>query len=100
MSELTISVNGVAQKVASDTRPTQIFAEDKSIVVCKINGVLKDLWSELLDGDLVEGVAISSPEGLAVLRHSTAHVMAQAVQQLFADTKLGIGPPHHRWFLL
>ncbi|MEJ6618407.1 MAG: threonine--tRNA ligase [Candidatus Planktophila sp.] len=93
MSELTISVNGVAQKVASDTRPTQIFAEDKSIVVCKINGVLKDLWSELLDGDLVEGVAISSPEGLAVLRHSTAHVMAQAVQQLFADTKLGIGPP-------
>jgi threonyl-tRNA synthetase len=35
----------------------------------------------------------SSPEGLAVLRHSTAHVMAQAVQQIFAQTRLGIGPP-------
>jgi threonyl-tRNA synthetase len=93
MSEISIVVDGVAQKVASDIRPTQIFAVDKSIVVCKINGVLKDLWSDLLDGDLVEGVAISSPEGLSVLRHSTAHVMAQAVQQLFAETKLGIGPP-------
>ena len=93
MSEISIVVDGVAQKVASDIRPTQIFAVDKSIVVCKINGVLKDLWSDLLDGDLVEGVAISSPEGLSVLRHSTAHVMAQAVQQLFVETKLGIGPP-------
>ena len=93
MSEISIVVDGVAQKVASDIRPTQIFAVDKSIVVCKINGVLKDLWSDLLDGDLVEGVAISSPEGLSVLRHSTAHVLAQAVQQLFAETKLGIGPP-------
>jgi threonyl-tRNA synthetase len=54
---------------------------------------LKDLWTDLNDGDVVEGVSISSPEGLAVLRHSTAHVMAQAVQQTFAQTRLGIGPP-------
>jgi len=45
------------------------------------------------DGDVVEGVSISSPDGLNVLRHSTAHVMAQAVQQVFAQTRLGIGPP-------
>jgi threonyl-tRNA synthetase len=41
----------------------------------------------------VESVAISSPDGLAVLRHSTAHVMAQAVQEVYANTRLGIGPP-------
>jgi len=41
----------------------------------------------------VEGISISSPDGLAVLRHSTAHVMAQAVQQVFVQTRLGIGPP-------
>jgi threonyl-tRNA synthetase len=93
MSEISVKVDGVAQKIASDIRPTQIFAEDKSIVVCRVNGELKDLWSELFDGDLIEGVSISSPDGLAVLRHSTAHVMAQAVQQTFPETKLGIGPP-------
>jgi len=93
MSEISVKVDGVAQKIAADVRPTQIFAEDKSIVVCRINGELKDLWSELSDGDVVEGISISSPDGLAVLRHSTAHVMAQAVQQTFPETKLGIGPP-------
>jgi threonyl-tRNA synthetase len=55
--------------------------------------VLKDLWTELSDGDVVESVLISSPDGLAVLRHSTAHVMAQAVQEVYANTRLGIGPP-------
>jgi threonyl-tRNA synthetase len=93
MSEISIKVDGVAQKVSSETRPTQIFAEDKSIVVCRINGKLKDLWTEIFDGDSIEAVSISSPDGLAVLRHSTAHVMAQAVQQTFPETKLGIGPP-------
>jgi len=93
MSEISVKVDGVAQKIAADIRPTQIFAEDKSIVICRINGELKDLWSELVEGDVVEGVSISSPDGLAVLRHSTAHVMAQAVQQTFPETKLGIGPP-------
>jgi threonyl-tRNA synthetase len=93
MSEISIKVDGVAQKVSSETRPTQIFGEDKSIVVCRINGELKDLWTEIFDGDSIEAVSISSPDGLAVLRHSTAHVMAQAVQQTFPETKLGIGPP-------
>jgi threonyl-tRNA synthetase len=51
------------------------------------------LWTELSDGDVVESIVISSPDGLAVLRHSTAHVMAQAVQEVYANTRLGIGPP-------
>jgi hypothetical protein len=93
MSLISITVDGQVRSIESDQRPTQIFAEDKEIVVCTINGVLKDLWTDLNDGDVVTSVSISSPEGLAVLRHSTAHVMAQAVQQVFADTKLGIGPP-------
>ena len=93
MSLINVTVDGQSRSIESDQRPTQIFAENKEIVVCTINGVLKDLWTDLSDGDVVTSVSISSPEGLAVLRHSTAHVMAQAVQQVFADTKLGIGPP-------
>ena len=93
MASITITVDGVARSVESDQRPTHIFAEDKSIVVARVNGELRDLWSELKDGDVVDGVSISSPDGLSVLRHSTAHVLAQAVQQTFAQTRLGIGPP-------
>jgi threonyl-tRNA synthetase len=93
MSTIAITVDGAAVSIEADQRPTHIFAENKEIVVARINGVLKDLWTELSDGDAVEGISISSEEGLAVLRHSTAHVMAQAVQEVFADTKLGIGPP-------
>jgi threonyl-tRNA synthetase len=93
MSTISITVDGAARTVESDQRPTHIYAEAKEIVVCKVNGVLKDLWTELVDGDSVEGITISSPDGLAVLRHSTAHVMAQAVQQVFPGTRLGIGPP-------
>ncbi len=93
MASINIIVDGQKVSVAADLRPTQLFAENKAVVVARINGVLKDLWSELSDGDVVESVLISSPDGLAVLRHSTAHVMAQAVQQLFSGTRLGIGPP-------
>jgi threonyl-tRNA synthetase len=93
MSQISITVDGAKIQVEADQRPTQIFADNKEIVVCKVNGILKDLWSDLADGDVVEGISISSPDGLAVLRHSTAHVMAQAVQEVYADTRLGIGPP-------
>jgi threonyl-tRNA synthetase len=93
MATIAITVDGSARSIESDQRPTHIFAEDKTIVVARVNGELRDLWTELVDGDVVEGVSISSPDGLNVLRHSTAHVMAQAVQQVFAHTRLGIGPP-------
>ena len=93
MSHISITVDGGIVSIAQDQRPTQIFAQQKEIIVCRINGELRDLWTELQDGDRIEGVSVNSPEGLQVLRHSTAHVLAQAVQQLFAGTKLGIGPP-------
>ena len=66
---------------------------DKSVVAARINGEIRDLATEVTDSDLVEPIAVSTPEGLAILRHSAAHVAAQAVQQAFPEAKLGIGPP-------
>ncbi len=90
---IQVTVDGTARSIEADQRPTHLFADNREVVVCRINGVLKDLWTDLHEGDVVESVLINSPDGLFVLRHSTAHVMAQAVQEVFADTKLGIGPP-------
>ena len=93
MSLIAIIVDGSALSVEADQRPTHLFVEQKDVVVARINGVIADLWTELAEGDVVEAITISSPEGLKVLRHSTAHVLAQAVQQVFPQTRLGIGPP-------
>ena len=93
MSEISVVVDGKPVSLSADQRPTHIFADRPEVVVCTINGELKDLWSELHAGDSVEAISIDSPQGLAVLRHSTAHVLAQAVQEVFPETKLGIGPP-------
>ncbi len=66
---------------------------DPAIVAMRVNGELRDLASEVTESDTVEGVTIDSPDGLDILRHSTAHVLAQAVQRINPETKLGIGPP-------
>ncbi|NBY51399.1 MAG: threonine--tRNA ligase, partial [Actinobacteria bacterium] len=101
-SQITVTVDGSLITVASDAKPTLIFEQKypervkpgpQAIVVCKINGTLRDLWTDLADGDVIESISIDSEEGLMVLRHSTAHVLAQAVQGLFPQTRLGIGPP-------
>jgi threonyl-tRNA synthetase len=68
------------------------------VIAARVNGALRDLAAPLADGDEVEGVDIASADGRAILRHSTAHVMAQAVQELFPDAKLGIGPPVENGF--
>lgn len=70
----------------------ELFTE-KSIVAMRVNGELRDLAYQAQVGDLVDGVDISSPDGLDILRHSTAHVLAQAVQRINPEAKLGIGPP-------
>ncbi len=93
MSDLTITVAGGAQQVASGTTAADLFAADRAIVVARINGELRDLKHVLAAGDEVDPVLIDSADGLAVLRHSCAHVLAQAVQDTFPDAKLGIGPP-------
>jgi len=101
-SEIEISVDGVSKKVEAGLKVTQVLEQIypermkpgvDAIIVCKINGELKDLWSDISQGDVIESISISTDEGLSVLRHSTAHVLAQAVQDVFPETKLGIGPP-------
>ncbi len=90
--QITLLVDGEETKVATGTTGAELFFERRDVVVARVNGELKDLDQELPEGADVEGVTIDSPDGLNVLRHSTAHVMAQAVQQLRPDAKLGIGP--------
>jgi threonyl-tRNA synthetase len=75
-----------------------LFEGDRDVVVARVNGQLRDLAWVLADGDAVEPVAADSPDGRAVIRHSTAHVMAQAVQQAFPEARLGIGPPVENGF--
>ncbi|GAA3693913.1 threonine--tRNA ligase [Zhihengliuella alba] len=93
MSEqITVTVDGEQSEVTAGTTGTELFRDAKDVVVMRVDGVLRDLDRELEAGSVVEPVTIDSPDGLDVLRHSTAHVMAQAVQQLRPDAKLGIGP--------
>jgi len=66
---------------------------DRSVVAMRVNGELRDLAAEVTGTDTVEAVTIDSADGLSILRHSAAHVLAQAVQRINPETKLGIGPP-------
>jgi len=99
---MKVTVDGQIHQCEAGTKVTQILEQlhpeqvksgPSAIVVCEINGVMKDLWTDVNDGDVIRLISIDSPEGLAVLRHSTAHVLAQAVQELYPQTRLGIGPP-------
>ena len=90
--QITLLVDGEETKVATGTTGAELFFERRDVVVARVNGALLDLDQPLPEDARVEGVTIDSPDGLNVLRHSTAHVMAQAVQQLRPEAKLGIGP--------
>ncbi|GAA1903337.1 threonine--tRNA ligase [Arthrobacter gandavensis] len=90
--QFTLIVDGEETTVDTGTTGAQLFFERREVVVMRVDGVLKDLDTALAPGQSIEAVTIDSEDGLNVLRHSTAHVMAQAVQQLRPDAKLGIGP--------
>ena len=79
--------------VETGTTGIDLFGANQSVVAMRVAGALVDLASQVHEGDEVAPVAIDSADGLNVIRHSCAHVAAQAVQQLFSDAKLGIGPP-------
>ena len=103
MSQISIHVldrqsQRAEREVTTGTTAGELFAGDRDIVVARVNGQLRDLAWPLADGDEVEPVTADSPAGRSVIRHSTAHVMAQAVQELFAEAKLGIGPPIENGF--
>ncbi|MEN1973924.1 threonine--tRNA ligase [Cellulomonas olei] len=94
MSELiSLTVDGTRTTAETGTTGTDLFADRRDVVVARVDGELWDLSRPLPDGAVVEGVTIGSPDGLAVLRHSAAHVLAQAVQEVNPKARLGIGPP-------
>ena len=92
MSVLKLTVDGVPVEAALGADGFGLFTT-KTIVGQRVNGELRDLAHKISDGDVIEGVDISSPDGLNILRHSAAHVLAQAVQSINPEAKLGIGPP-------
>jgi threonyl-tRNA synthetase len=89
---LQIFLEGQLIIVAEAATGFDLF-EDRQIIAMRVNDELRDLAHVLMESDSISGVLITSQDGLAILRHSAAHVMAQAVQELFPDSKLGIGPP-------
>ncbi len=102
MSEIKITAidagERVERAVTTGTKAWELYADRTDVIAARVGGQLKDLAYELADGDEVEPVEVASKDGLDILRHSTAHVLAQAVQQLFPDAKLGIGPPVENGF--
>ncbi|MGO1479887.1 MAG: threonine--tRNA ligase [Brachybacterium sp.] len=93
MAQIAITLDGSPQHIDEGTTGTELFAGTASIIALRIDGELCDLYSPLAEGQVVEGVDISCPDGLSILRHSAAHVLAQAVQKTNPEAKLGIGPP-------
>ncbi|AXK44929.1 threonine--tRNA ligase [Brachybacterium saurashtrense] len=93
MAQIAITLDGSPQQIEEGTTGTALFEGTVSIIALRLDGELRDLDTAPAAGQDVEGVDISSPDGLAILRHSTAHVLAQAVQKINPEAKLGIGPP-------
>jgi threonyl-tRNA synthetase len=91
--QITLTVDGVETPVAQGTTGTDLFGDRRDVVVVRVDGELTDLALPLPAGAVVEAVTIDSPDGLSVLRHSAAHVLAQAVQEVNPQARLGIGPP-------
>jgi threonyl-tRNA synthetase len=98
MSSLMISLPDGAKKEVEQGATIEAVAASispglkKKAVAGKINGKVVDLYSPVAEGDVIEVVTLDSDDGLEVLRHSTAHLMAQAVKRLYDDVKLGVGP--------
>ena len=97
MSEIKLTLvssdSREARVVTSGTPAADLYGEDRTTVAARVNGARVDLNRVLADGDVVEPVAADSPDCLSIIRHSCAHVLAQAVQEINPKAKLGIGPP-------
>ena len=91
-TEVSIVLDGQKQQVPATSTGFTLFTE-KNIVAMKVNGEPRDLAHNIQEGDVVEAITIDSQDGLNILRHSAAHVLAQAVQNSNPEAKLGIGPP-------
>ena len=89
---IDIALDGAVRSIEAGTTGTALFGDDRRIVAMKVDGDPWDLDRELPDGAVVEPIVLTSQDGLNILRHSATHVMAQAVQEIFPDVNLGIGP--------
>ena len=92
MPTFDLVIDGQATTIEAGTTGTAWYAGDRSVVAIKVNGVARDLASALEEGTTVEAITLESEDGLNILRHSATHVLAQAVQDVFPDVDLGIGP--------
>ena len=93
MADFKVKVDGLEQSANDKTNAIDFYKDNKDVVAVKINGELKDSATAVKAGDEVVAVLANSEEGLSIIRHSTAHILAQAVQKINPQTKLGIGPP-------
>ncbi|HEX6471211.1 MAG TPA: threonine--tRNA ligase [Streptosporangiaceae bacterium] len=99
-----VTLDGSERAVAPGTTAHDVLAAgagdrpNPSVIAARVNGEPRDLAYELRDGDVIEPISIDSEAGRAIMRHSTAHVLAQAVQDLFPEARLGIGPPVENGF--
>ena len=93
MSFIEVVVAGSKISIQPETSYFELLGADKKFLAAKVNGVVTDISLPAKAEEQIEGIEISSDDGLAILRHSTAHVMAQAVQQIYPEAHLGIGPP-------
>jgi threonyl-tRNA synthetase len=92
-AQITVHVAGSERSVAEGTTYGDLFDGDRTVLVARVDGELRDLHRPVGDGEVVQPVTAAEQEGLDVLRHSAAHVLAQAVQELHPSARLGIGPP-------
>ena len=93
MSSIEVVVAGQKISIQPETSYFELLGADKKFLAAKVNGVVTDISLPAKAEEQIEGIEIGSDDGLAILRHSTAHVMAQAVQQIYPEAHLGIGPP-------
>ena len=93
MTSFVVNVDGEDQEVEPGTTGLDLFGKRRDIVAMTLNGKEVDLAAELPNGGVVSAITIDSSEGLAIVRHSCAHVLAQAVQDVNPHADLGIGPP-------
>ena len=92
MPTFDLVIDGQTTTIEAGTTGTAWYAGDRGVVAIKVDGTPRDLDTELEAGTRVEAIALDSPDGLDILRHSATHVLAQAVQDVFPDVDLGIGP--------
>ena len=92
MPVINATIDGVAVEIEEGCTGLQHYASRGDVVAMTVDGKAWDLSREIPSGATVDAITLNSPEGLEILRHSCTHVMAQAVQEVFPDVNLGIGP--------